>query len=189
MGVEPKNWGKTPQIIHFNRVWNHDFHHPFWGVKTTPIFWVDTHIIFLRPKFGLQFFIGETWHHDCWRLTVDLISIPLEQWKVGRDSRPPVVEKNETFVVTPILGMMIRDLKWKNEAILSELVQCFNPKSTSPSVLSLWFFNFQILSMNNSSWGWKLLQIKSHVYIFCGPFNLTHINQNLNNTSFLSPSY
>ena len=27
--VFPKNNGKTPQIIHFNRVF-HDFHHPFW---------------------------------------------------------------------------------------------------------------------------------------------------------------
>ncbi len=34
MGVEPKIRGKTPQIIHFNRVF-HYFHHPFWGVNTT----------------------------------------------------------------------------------------------------------------------------------------------------------
>ena len=37
-GVNPKIGGKTPQIIHFNRVWNHYFHHPFfWGVSP-PIF-------------------------------------------------------------------------------------------------------------------------------------------------------
>ena len=35
-----KNSGKTPQIIHFNRVF-HDFHHPFWG---TPIFG-NTHVL------------------------------------------------------------------------------------------------------------------------------------------------
>ena len=29
LGVS-KNRGKTPQIIHFNRVF-HYFHHPFWG--------------------------------------------------------------------------------------------------------------------------------------------------------------
>ena len=29
MGVS-KNRGKTPQIIHFNKVF-HYFHHPFWG--------------------------------------------------------------------------------------------------------------------------------------------------------------
>ena len=33
-GCQPKNNGKTPQIIHFNKVF-HYFHHPFWG---TPIF-------------------------------------------------------------------------------------------------------------------------------------------------------
>ena len=33
-GCFQKFWVKTPQIIHFNRVF-HDFHHPFWG---TPIF-------------------------------------------------------------------------------------------------------------------------------------------------------
>ena len=27
----------------FNRVWNHEINHPFWGVKY-PYFWVDTHI-------------------------------------------------------------------------------------------------------------------------------------------------
>ena len=37
-GCWTKNRGKAPQIIHFNRVWNHYFHHhPFWGVKSTPI--------------------------------------------------------------------------------------------------------------------------------------------------------
>ena len=36
MGVEPKIYGKTPQIIHFNRVF-HYFHHPFWGFS--PNFW------------------------------------------------------------------------------------------------------------------------------------------------------
>ena len=32
-GCQLKNSGCLPptQIIHFNRVWNHDFHHPFWG--------------------------------------------------------------------------------------------------------------------------------------------------------------
>ena len=35
-GCQPKNRGKTPQIIHFNRVF-HYFHHPFWG-ENTPIF-------------------------------------------------------------------------------------------------------------------------------------------------------
>ena len=39
MGVS-KNRGKTPQIIHFNRVF-HYFHHPFWG---TPIFG-NTHMV------------------------------------------------------------------------------------------------------------------------------------------------
>ena len=35
MGVEPKiGVGKTPQIIPFvHKVWNHYFHHPFWGVS------------------------------------------------------------------------------------------------------------------------------------------------------------
>ena len=31
MGVEPKNMGNPPKSSHFNRVWNHYFHHPFWG--------------------------------------------------------------------------------------------------------------------------------------------------------------
>ena len=35
-GVEPKI-GVGPQIIYFNRVF-HYFHHPFWGVKTPPLF-------------------------------------------------------------------------------------------------------------------------------------------------------
>ena len=34
----------TPQIIHFNRVWNHYFHHPFWG---TPIF--GSTPLFIKP--------------------------------------------------------------------------------------------------------------------------------------------
>ncbi len=29
--VFPKIRENPPQIIHFNRVWNHYFHHPFWG--------------------------------------------------------------------------------------------------------------------------------------------------------------
>ena len=38
-----KNNGKTPPNHPFvHRVWNHDFHHPFLGVKST-YFWVDTH--------------------------------------------------------------------------------------------------------------------------------------------------
>ena len=37
-GCQPKNNGKTPQIIPFvHRVLNHYFHHPFWG-KNPPIF-------------------------------------------------------------------------------------------------------------------------------------------------------
>ncbi len=32
----------TPQIIHFNRVWNHYFHHPFWD---TPIFRFNTQLL------------------------------------------------------------------------------------------------------------------------------------------------
>ena len=31
--VFPKNRGVSPEIIHLNRVWNHYFHHPFWGKK------------------------------------------------------------------------------------------------------------------------------------------------------------
>ena len=34
MGVYPKIRGVSPQIIHFNRVWNHEINHPFWD---TPI--------------------------------------------------------------------------------------------------------------------------------------------------------
>ncbi len=30
-------YGKTHQIIHFNRVWNHEINHPSWGVKP-PLF-------------------------------------------------------------------------------------------------------------------------------------------------------
>ncbi len=42
MGASKNRGGKTPQIIHLNRLF-HDFHHPFWGVKT-PIFG-NTHIV------------------------------------------------------------------------------------------------------------------------------------------------
>ena len=41
MGVEPKIGFFTPQIIHFSRVLNHYFHHPFWG---TTMFG-NTHIL------------------------------------------------------------------------------------------------------------------------------------------------
>ncbi len=37
MGVS-KNRGGPPKSSIFNRVWNHYFHHPFWGVDTTSIF-------------------------------------------------------------------------------------------------------------------------------------------------------
>ena len=40
MGVSKNNG--TPKSSHFNRVF-HDFHHPFWVVKS-PCFWVDIHI-------------------------------------------------------------------------------------------------------------------------------------------------
>ena len=46
MGVEPKIGGKKetpPNHPLKNRVWNHYFHHPFWGV-TTPYFWFNTHM-------------------------------------------------------------------------------------------------------------------------------------------------
>ena len=33
----------------FNRVWNHEINHPFWGVKY-PYFWVDTHMTFEHSK-------------------------------------------------------------------------------------------------------------------------------------------
>ena len=41
MGVS-KNKGTTKLIMNFHRVWNHDFHHAFWGFS--PYFWVDTHM-------------------------------------------------------------------------------------------------------------------------------------------------
>ncbi len=41
-GVEPKIRGgwKPPKSCHFNGVWNHDFHHPFWG-DIYPLFLVQ----------------------------------------------------------------------------------------------------------------------------------------------------
>ena len=40
--VFPKHTGKTPQIMNFNRVWNHEIKtHPFWG-KWSPYFWGTT---------------------------------------------------------------------------------------------------------------------------------------------------
>ena len=49
MSFSPRNgcWTKyrggfPPQIIHFHRVWNHYFHHPFWGFS--PYFWFNTPI-------------------------------------------------------------------------------------------------------------------------------------------------
>ncbi len=42
-----KNRGFYPPNHPFvHRVWNHDFHHPFWGEKP-PYFWVDTHSVTL----------------------------------------------------------------------------------------------------------------------------------------------
>ena len=53
--VFPKIW-ENFQIIHFNRVWNHYFHHPFWGVLHPyfwkhPYFWIST--LWLRPTMFL----------------------------------------------------------------------------------------------------------------------------------------
>ena len=42
LGVEPKIGGFYPPNHPFvHRVWNHYFHHPFWGVKS-PYFWFNT---------------------------------------------------------------------------------------------------------------------------------------------------
>ncbi len=58
-----KNRGKTPQIIPFvHRVWNHYFHHPFWGVKS-PYFWKHPYVfcdLFQAPQnrhFCLSFYM------------------------------------------------------------------------------------------------------------------------------------
>ena len=40
MGVSKNNG--TPKSSHFNRVWNHYFHHPFWGFS--PYFWKHPHV-------------------------------------------------------------------------------------------------------------------------------------------------
>ncbi len=68
VGCQPKNMGKPPQIIHFNRVWNHYFHHPFWGFS--PYFWkhpvgeilsqmLHVWIIYLHERWRLATFNGE----------------------------------------------------------------------------------------------------------------------------------
>ena len=54
MGVS-KNSGKTPQIIHFNKVF-HYFHHPFWGA---PIFG-NTHIVGTTTILVHPLFVPET---------------------------------------------------------------------------------------------------------------------------------
>ena len=41
MGIS-KNWGFSPQIIHFYRVF-HEINHPVWG--KIPYFWVNTHMV------------------------------------------------------------------------------------------------------------------------------------------------
>ncbi len=47
-----------PQIIHFNRVWNHYFHHPFWVLKSP--YFLETSIyhryIHTHPLIGWHFF-------------------------------------------------------------------------------------------------------------------------------------
>ena len=44
-GCQPKNNGKTPLHHPFvHRVWNHDFHHPFWGT----IIFENTHVSILK---------------------------------------------------------------------------------------------------------------------------------------------
>ena len=44
-GCWTKNRGKTPQIIHFNRIF-HYFHHPFWGFST--YFWKHPNLFIQR---------------------------------------------------------------------------------------------------------------------------------------------
>ena len=40
MWVSTQKYGNTPKSYHFNRVWNHYFHHPFFGgEKNSPYFW------------------------------------------------------------------------------------------------------------------------------------------------------
>ena len=58
MGVNPKDRGKIPQIIHFNRGF-HYFHHPFWGI---PVFG-NTHIASCKLTWRLlyhHYLIGNT---------------------------------------------------------------------------------------------------------------------------------
>ena len=54
MGVEPKIMG-GPQIIHLiHRVWNHHFHHPFWGVF--PPLFLETSIYPTKLGGGFKYF-------------------------------------------------------------------------------------------------------------------------------------
>ena len=52
----PKIW-ETPQIIHFNKVWNHYFHHPFWWFY--PYFWKHPYIVIFRG--GHAIFSDPSW--------------------------------------------------------------------------------------------------------------------------------
>ena len=48
-GCQPKNMGVSPQIIHFNRVFQY-FHHAFWGCP--PYFW--KHPYMMCPCFNVS---------------------------------------------------------------------------------------------------------------------------------------
>ena len=55
-----QKYGKTPQIIHFNRVWNL-FHHPFWGFS--PYLWGDIHVLLIKTKSKVAGFSAKKYQH------------------------------------------------------------------------------------------------------------------------------
>ena len=82
LGVNPKIMGKPPNHPFVHRVWNHDFHHPFWG-KNPPIFGnTCKHPIASKKR---------SWHHDIFGINIQLLQrdlFILSKWSKCRLLEP-----------------------------------------------------------------------------------------------------
>ena len=98
LGVS-KNNGKTPQIIHFNRVF-HYFRHPFWGFS--PYFWVDTHLDDdSEPILTTVIFFQMGWVE----ITTRLVWFLHHQWRVSITSPPRQLKRWHLFERSDFSGL------------------------------------------------------------------------------------